>query len=168
MLHIIFIFCALGILGYWIVKRIIKSKIWNLGKFKVVYKCLIITIFAISFCGIALTYFEINIGSSVLLNAFLQKLQNSINSNTSFIQTLHVNYGMIGVLFWLTVLIFLVKNIIKEWGNAEIIQRVMLMLSVLFIIQTFFYQLQPFSTPTYIIILALAVHFKNSVKNKRQ
>lgn len=45
----------------------------------------------------------------------------------------------------------------KSMEKVDLLVKVYLMVTVLFLVQTFFYKLQPISSPLYIIVLALGL-----------
>lgn len=84
-------------------------------------------------------------------------LLQSINGNKSFFQELLENYGVTGCFIWLCIIIMIIKLMAKRWKKGEEVTKILIMVSMLFIVQTFFYQLQPISTPIYVILLTLAL-----------
>ena len=101
----------------------------------------------------------------VTLEAFSILLLRSIDSNTSFFQMLLENYGIIGYGLWSILLLSFMRMIYIKWRKANMIIKVYLFISSLFLLQSFFYKFQPISTPLYIIIMTLAL-FTNGKKRE--
>ena len=94
------------------------------------------------------------------LKVFAASLQSSISSAESFYQQLLENYGIVGCFLWSFLSVLFLEKIIKVWRNADVVRKQYLSLSVLFLVQTLFYRLQPVSTPAFVVLLALALSEK--------
>ena len=94
------------------------------------------------------------------LKVFVASLQSSISSAESFYQQLWENYGVVGSFLWSFLCVLFLEKIIKAWRSADVVRKQYLLLSVLFLVQTLFYRLQPVSTPAYVVFLALALSEK--------
>ena len=51
----------------------------------------------------------------------------------------------------------MLKHAVASWKSAEEDKKVFLIVTFIFGVQTFFYSLQPVSTPIYVVFLALAL-----------
>lgn len=91
------------------------------------------------------------------LKTFNMSLLQSIQTNKSLFQILLEDYGVIGGFLWSCLVIMFMKRIINQWKKVDLLVKVYLMVTVLFLVQTFFYKLQPISSPLYIIVLALGL-----------
>lgn len=91
------------------------------------------------------------------LKTYSASLLESINGNKSFFQELLEDYGIMGYVIWICIIIMIIKLMAKRWKKGEEVTKILIMVSMLFIVQTFFYQLQPISTPIYVILLTLAL-----------
>lgn len=96
------------------------------------------------------------------LKTICNSLLQSINENKGFFQTLLEDYGVIGCMFWIYLILMIIKHLVKRWREAEPIIKVFMLISILFIVQSFFYQLQLINSPLYIIILSLALFAKTT------
>ena len=94
------------------------------------------------------------------LKVFAASLQSSIGSAESFYQQLWENYGVVGSFLWSFLCVLFLEKIIKAWRSADVVRKQYLSLSILFLVQTLFYRLQPVSTPAYVVFLALALSEK--------
>lgn len=92
-----------------------------------------------------------------VLKSFSSSFLKSMHENMSFFQFLLEEYGLIGCMIWICLIILIIRQLLKQWKNAESILKVLIILSFLFIAQTFFYNLQTISTPIYVIILTFAL-----------
>ena len=96
------------------------------------------------------------------LKVFAASMQSSISSAESFYQQLLENYGVVGCFLWGFLSVLFLEKIIKAWRNADIVRKQYLSLSVLFLVQTLFYRLQPVNTPAFVVLLALALSEKKT------
>ena len=94
------------------------------------------------------------------LKVFAASLQSSIGSAESFYQQLWENYGVVGSFLWSFLCVLFLEKIIKAWRSADVVRKQYLSLSILFLVQTLFFRLQPVSTPAYVVFLALALSEK--------
>lgn len=92
-----------------------------------------------------------------VLKSFSSSFLKSMHENMSFFQFLLEEYGFIGCMIWICLIILIIRQLLKQWKNAESILKVLIILSFLFIAQTFLYNLQTISTPIYVIILTFAL-----------
>ena len=92
-----------------------------------------------------------------MLKVFVASIQSSISSGESFYQQLLENYGVVGCLLWIFVTVLILEKIIKKWKKADDLRKIYFSLSILFFSQTFFYQIQPVSTPAFVALLALSL-----------
>ena len=91
---------------------------------------------------------------------FASLWQNSVNISESVYQQLLGNYGVIGFFLFLFLSVLMLERITKQWQRANILRKIYFSLSVLFFVQTFFYQIQPISTPAFLVLLALSLSEK--------
>ena len=85
----------------------------------------------------------------ILAEAFLL----SINRSTSFFQDLLLEYGLFGALSWIVIITYLFRYILQHWKKVGDNKKIYFTLSILFLIQTFFYRLQQVSTPIYLSLI---------------
>lgn len=97
---------------------------------------------------------------------FIKILTEAVMNNKSMFLFLFETYGFIGNIVWICLMVMIIRQLRKQWRNADRDIRIIIMLSFLFLIQTFFYQFQPFSTPLYIMLLTFALFADNSVPYK--
>lgn len=97
-----------------------------------------------------------------MLKEFVVSLMNSINNNKSFFQLLLEDYGVIACAVWIYLAVLIIKYLAKRWNNKDTEVKTLLIISILFLEENFFYYLQPISTPMYIIYLVLALFYNNS------
>ena len=96
------------------------------------------------------------------LKVFASSLQSSISSAESFYQQLLENYGVVGCFLWGFLSVLFLEKIIRIWKDEDTVRKQYLSLSVLFLVQTLFYRLQPVSTPAFVVFLALALSEKKA------
>ena len=84
-------------------------------------------------------------------------LQNSIYISKGVYQKFLEDYGIVGFFLWIFLTVLIMENILKKWKQTDTLRRIYFSLSVLFLIQSFFYQLQPVSTPAFWVIFTLAL-----------
>lgn len=87
-------------------------------------------------------------------------LQNSIYASKSANQKFLENYGFLGLILWIFLTALIMEKILKKWKQADNLRKIYFSLSVLFLVQSFFYQIQSISTPAFVILLALALSEK--------
>lgn len=88
---------------------------------------------------------------------FGEALRKGISGAQSFPAALLEDYGMLGFGLWLGIVILLLEKGKKGWREADEMAQNYLMLSGLFLVQTFLYRVQPVSGPVYVIVLTLAL-----------
>ena len=86
----------------------------------------------------------------------------SIQANKSFFQFLLEEYGLMGGIFWIHLTIIIINRLRKQWKKEDSTVKILIVISVIFLVQTFFYQLQPISTPMYVIVLTFALYANRS------
>lgn len=91
------------------------------------------------------------------LKAFGTALGKAASGAQSFPMAVLGDYGTIGCGLWLGIVILLLERVKKRWQSADGKRKNYLMLSALFLAQTFLYRIQPVSGPVYMIIMALAL-----------
>lgn len=97
-----------------------------------------------------------------ILKIFSASLILSIQANKSFFQFLLEEYGLMGGIFWIHLTIIIINRLRKQWKKEDSIVKILIVISVIFLVQTFFYQLQPISTPMYVIFLTFALYANRS------
>lgn len=96
--------------------------------------------------------------------AFGVFLRNSIHASQSVYQKFLEDYGVIGFFLWVFLTSLIIEKILKKWAQADTLRKIYFSLSVLFLAQSFFYQIQPISTPAFVILLVLALSEKRKEK----
>lgn len=91
------------------------------------------------------------------LKAFAAALGKGISGVQGFPAALLEDYGMLGFGLWISIAILLLEMVKKRWREADETAQSYLMLSGLFLAQTFLYRIQPISGPAYVIVLTLAL-----------
>lgn len=92
-----------------------------------------------------------------ILKSFSSALEKAIMQNESFYQQLLEDYGLVGCFSGIVLCVLFGSQIKRKWKKAGGTRRIFLAIGVAFWAQTFFYQLQPFSTPAFVIILSMAL-----------
>ena len=92
-----------------------------------------------------------------IMKDFCNAWYQALKDNKSFFQTVLEDYAAIGCIFILIFIILSGKHLKKRFGCEERIKKMLLMLSYLFLAELFFYPLQPFSTPLYVVIITFAL-----------
>lgn len=98
------------------------------------------------------------------LKNFSNSLWQSINKNDGFILAILEDYGIIGVVIWIGVVLMITNRLIKQWRIAGIATKILLLTGSIFIIQSFFYKFQSISTPVFVIPLSFALCADSSSK----
>ena len=96
---------------------------------------------------------------------FVISLIQSINKNEGIIEQLLKDWGLTGVILWIFLIVLLMEYIKKKWKKGNLKIKKLLLLSGLFVVQSFFYKLQYTSTPIYVRIVAFSMT-SNSDDNK--
>ncbi len=91
------------------------------------------------------------------LKSFAAAWQQSLGGGRSFFEELLDCYGAVGCVCWLLIVAAFLQQIRKRWGEASEMVRGCLLLAVLFLLQSFFWRLSPYSGPVYVILLTLAL-----------
>ena len=85
-------------------------------------------------------------------------IRQSLEANQNMIEGVLNDYGIPGGIVWGLVFAMLGMLIAKGWKKAACgLDKVYLMLSALFLFQSFFYGFQPISSPIFVILLVLAL-----------
>lgn len=96
--------------------------------------------------------------SSPVLSAFSEEIRQSVEINQNMIENILADYGIVGEIVLGLVLAVLAMMIAKGWKKAACgLDKVYLMLSALFLFQSFFYGFQPISSPIFVILSVLAL-----------
>lgn len=93
-----------------------------------------------------------------ILKVFSASFVLSIQSNKSFFQFLLEEYGLIGGIFWIHLAVIIINRLRKQWKKEDSTVKVLTVISIVFLVQTFFYRLQPISTPMYVVFLTFALY----------
>lgn len=96
-----------------------------------------------------------------LLKYFCVSFIQSINKNESFYVFLLKYYGVIGAGIFLFWVIMIAKQLKKRFLTGSDTVKILVMISGLFLLETFFYMPQLISTPLYVILLSLALFTDN-------
>lgn len=99
------------------------------------------------------------------LKVFVISLIQSINKNEGVIEQLLKDWGITGVILWIYLIVLLIEYTKRKWKKGNLKSKNLLLLSGLFVVQSFFYKLQYTSTPIYVMIVAFSLT-SNSDDNK--
>lgn len=88
---------------------------------------------------------------------FANALLQSVQSNSSFVQYLLEEYGIIGCAIWIWLAYLIIKRLIIQWKKTETQNRILCMIGFLFVGQTFLYQMQAETSPIYVILTSFAM-----------
>ena len=92
-----------------------------------------------------------------ILRVFAAYIVNTVEEIPSTYQVFLEDYGLIGCVAGFCIAAVVLKHAVASWKSAEEDKKVFLIVTFIFGVQTFFYSLQPVSTPIYVVFLALAL-----------
>lgn len=98
-----------------------------------------------------------------ILKVFSASFMLSIQSNKSFFQFLLEEYGLIGGIFWIHLAVIIINRLRKQWKKEDSTVKILIVISIVFLVQTFFYRLQPISTPMYVVFLTFALYANRAI-----
>lgn len=98
-----------------------------------------------------------------ILKVFSASFMLSIQSNKSFFQFLLEEYGLIGGIFWIHLAVIIINRLRKQWKKEDSTVKILIVISIVFLVQTFFYRLQPISTPMHVVFLTFALYANRAI-----
>lgn len=96
---------------------------------------------------------------NVWIKMIVQSIGNSLKYNDNTFYLILEQYGIIGISYWISLLIILARKLYKLYNYRNYIgesEKMCLIISGLFLVQTLFYKIHFISSPIYIIFSALA------------
>ncbi len=97
-----------------------------------------------------------NLGNEFIRQLYMN-LNNDIYKNNSFAQNILINYGLIGFVLWLYLLMEIFKKFKKHQNENREDKKICQVLAVTFLFATFFYPVGPFCAPVSIILISFAL-----------
>lgn len=156
------------IFNYW--KRVplgIRAESIIMIKFRRWYKYVLFLLNTTFICTLIIGSKCINlppiIGNKIFISFSVSVLE-SLKTTKSFFQVLLENYGFLGFIIYICLIIMMLRRFVKQWNKAAIFIKISIIISVYFFIQTCFYQMQTTSMPMCVIFLTFALYADTTSK----